>query len=327
MPKFESILEGELAEFLELRISTTSKSCSDHDRQILKHFDEYLCSINCREKNLTESQMYGWIATIKGRTSTLASYVSTIRSFLHRLNGYGLHPFIPCAFKVPDDYSPYVFSDDELQKIFTIADRCNSCAPRKYPFINLELPIVLRLLYGCGLRLGEAIMLKVSNVDLDKGVLLLQKTKSNEQRIVPVHPSMKEILRRYHIAMGLVGKPDAFLFPGIDMFSPLTEMAVRYPFNNIMREAGISIPGRKSHQRGPCIHCFRHIFACRSFKQGEIAGWAANDQVPWLSIYLGHKGLMETQKYLKFSNEVFPEAMEMFNAYTNRIFPEVNFDE
>lgn len=206
MPEFECILKDELAEFLELRISTMSKSYSDHDRHHLEHFDKYLRGINCSNKNLTESQLYGWIATIKGKTSTISSCIATIRSFLHRLCGYGFHPYIPCAIKVPDDYAPYVFSNDELQKIFTIVDRCDRGIPRKFHSLNLELPIILRLLYGCGLRLGEAIMLKVSNIDLDKGVLLLQKTKSKEQRLVPVHPSLREILLRHSIAMGLIGK-------------------------------------------------------------------------------------------------------------------------
>ena len=49
--------------------------------------------------------------------------------------------------------------------------------------------------------------------------------------------------------------------------------------------------------------------------------------IPYLSIYLGHKSLKETEKYLKFdATEIFPETMNSFNEFTNGMFPEVNYD-
>jgi len=51
-----------------------------------------------------------------------------------------------------------------------------------------------------------------------------------------------------------------------------------------------------------------------------------DDAVPYLSIYLGHESLNETQKYLKFSSEMYHEALQQFSAYTNNIFPEVNYE-
>lgn len=52
-----------------------------------------------------------------------------------------------------------------------------------------------------------------------------------------------------------------------------------------------------------------------------------DDIDPYLSIYLGHDSLSETEKYLKFSSKPFPGAMETFKQYAAEVFPEANYDE
>ena len=56
-------------------------------------------------------------------------------------------------------------------------------------------------------------------------------------------------------------------------------------------------------------------------RQKEMA-----DAIPYLSIYLGHDGLNETAKYLKFSNELFPEAIDAFGDFMNGLLPEVDHE-
>ena len=75
------------------------------------------------------------------------------------------------------------------------------------------------------------------------------------------------------------------------------------------------------------MHCLRHVFVFKSFANAESNGQRIDDAVPYLSIYLGHDSLKETEKYMKFSNEMFPEAMKLFEIYTVQVFPEVNYNE
>ena len=49
-----------------------------------------------------------------------------------------------------------------------------------------------------------------------------------------------------------------------------------------------------------------HYFAIHSFAQAEQNGRPAEDSVPFLSVYLGHHDMDETEKYLKFSGDMFP---------------------
>lgn len=68
------------------------------------------------------------------------------------------------------------------------------------------------------------------------------------------------------------------------------------------------------------------MFAFKSFAQAERNGRHLDDAIPYLSIYLGHDGLNETAKYLKFSNELFPEAIDAFGDFMNGLLPEVDHE-
>ena len=183
------------------------------------------------------------------------------------------------------------------------------------------------MIYGCGFRLGEVINLKMGDLDLDLGTVRLKDTKFNKERLVPMHPSLTEILKKYCCLTGIVGNPNSWVFPGVDKTKHITERAVRRKFETILHNAKMSIPGREFGARGICLHCFRHLFAIKSFKKGQLEGWQMDTVIPYLSIYLGHKSLKETEKYLKFDSlAVFPETMEAFDDYTKGMFPEVNYD-
>lgn len=326
MTEFKSILKVELSDFLSLRQVSKSKNTYDHDRHTLRIFDEYLISIDCNSKHLNEDQVTGWIRTLEGKSSSIANVIIVIRLFLENLKSYGINTFIPPIPKVRDDYVPYIFSDNEMIRIFSIADSLQKAKPVKNTFIHHEFPMILRLMYGCGLRAGETLSLKMKNIDLDIGVLILENTKCDKQRFVPMHYSLNNILERYCIAMGIISYPDANLFPTIELTEPVSVHNAQHKLNYILKQADISLAGKKKHQRGPCMHCLRHVFVFKSFRNAENAGRRINDAIPYLSIYLGHDSLKETEKYLKFSNELFPEAMELFEAYTATVFPEVNYD-
>jgi len=328
MMKYNSILKDEISDFMALREASKCKSTYSHDKYMLRGFDEYLCTISCDNKNLTEKQLIGWVHTLTGNPRTIAAQVVVIRIFLKQLSSYGIHSYIPIVPKVHDDYIPYIFSETELSRIFQGADALEKTSHvRKNTLIHVEEPMILRLMYGCGLRIGETLSLKMEDVDLDAGVLTLKCTKGNKQRIVPMHHSLAEILKHYCMAMGIVGYPESYLFPTINPLEPVTSKNARHKFNNLLEQAKISLPGRKKSQRGPCMHCLRHVYVFKAFAKAEKDGFRIDDMVPYLSIYLGHDSLRETEKYLKFSSELFPEAMNLFGLYTTQVFPEVNYDE
>lgn len=327
LPEFKSILKKELSNFLEVREkSVTGDYTYQHDCYILSHFDNYLCCNDCTDKSVTESEINGWIDTIDGKSSTKAAYVTLIRSFFKQLITLGYHPFVPAPYKVNDDYIAYLYSEEEISRIFDLADTL-SLSSIKYPYLRYEFPVILRLLYSCGLRLGEVTQLMLKDVNFDEGILFIKKAKNKKQRYVPMHNEMTKILYKFCLRLGNESHADAFVFPGVDMYHELPSYMIKNKFTVLKKMAGIYNPDYEPYEREACLHCFRHKFAFESFKQGEAQGWNSLDQVPWLSIYLGHNSLDETQKYLKFSFDMYPEAMDLFENYSESIFPEVHLND
>ena len=78
---------------------------------------------------------------------------------------------------------PYVYSADELQRLI------NPTSPEQIGFRKIQphtLRAVLLLLYGAGLRVGEAVALTLQDVDLDAAVITIRDTKFHKTRLVPV---------------------------------------------------------------------------------------------------------------------------------------------
>ena len=140
------------------------------------------------------------------------------------------------------------------------------------------------------------------------------------------YTGMTEILTDYCLTMGLFGKTEGWLFPASKTDSHISDRAVKYRFNKILKDNNICLANRKKYERGPCLHCLRHVFAFKSFAQAERAGRHIDDAIPYLSIYLGHDSLDETSKYLKFSSELFPEAVENFGDFMYDLLPEVDYE-
>ena len=186
--------------------------------------------------------------------------------------------------------------------------------------------MLLRMLYSCGFRLGELLAVQICDIDFRFNIILLRETKNAKQRIVPLSPTLAEMVYRYCLAMNLLSSPENYLFPGGNNGQHITNRSVESWFENLLKQTGLYVRTKK-HERGRCLHCFRHLFAIKSFSQAEQAGRSVGDSVPFLSVYLGHSNLSETEKYLKFSSDIFPEHTTMFEAYSEGIFPEVRYEE
>jgi integrase len=321
MSEFTSIFASELSEYLAIRGKVLTPQSLRINRHTLTDFDQYITIAGVSEKRVTEALTNGWILRLrdKNHSRTVSDKVSCLRGFLEYLRYSGVDAFMPRCPKWSEDYVPYIFSDSEMTAIFRTADK-NAVKASENAVGALEFPMILRILYGCGLRLGEALNLITRDVDFKRGTLLIRIAKNKKQRIVPMHETLSKMLMRYCAAMNIIDKPDSFLFPGAEPDRHWSLNSVNYRFKEILKSTGIYVSPEKPGQRGQCLHCLRHLFAVKSFAQAEENGRTAADSVPYLSVYLGHYDMDGTEKYLKFSSDIFPEHTEMFAAYSAGVF-------
>jgi len=323
MPEFKSVFAAELAEFIALKQKTIATSTYRIYCRLLASFDRHIVDCGMTEKAIGEQLVCDWIAPFYKTVTvkTVSDNVSHLRKFLEYLRFCGYPVYVPEGLpKYTDRYVAYLFSDLEIEKIFRAADKlefvCGRPASRYYRY---TFPMALRMLYGCGLRLGETLSMKVGEINFESGVLLMKNTKNSKQRIVPMDGSLTDMLRRYCAAIGVIRKPGAWLFPTDCPERHLNHATAYSLFRKILLDTEIYV-APEPHTRGQCLHCFRHLFTVKSFAQAEREGRPVSDSVPCLSVYLGHFDMDGTEKYLKFSGDMFPEYTEQFEAYSSGVF-------
>ena len=138
--------------------------------------------------------------------------------------------------------------------------------------------------------------------------------------LVPLKESTSELLLRYCLRRGLLSLPESYIFSCADG-NPPSEKWVQRWFAVTLENSRINQTRQHPGERGICPHCLRHTFAFRSF---QASGDTFENTVPFLSTYLGHENIMETDRYLRFSYELYSEAHKKISEYTDGLFPEVD---
>lgn len=316
MDKYTCVLHAEMTSFLNYY-----KSMGRDVRgyvTIFNKLDSLLRDLNIAEKTITNSVAEQFWNSFSVRPYCFYNYISHYNVFARYLNRLG---FPACEFDLPklqSDYTPYIFTNEEWNRIIEAAD--NFLIPR-CPLYSIQVPLLIRILYGCGTRISETLSLRVGDVDLISGVLYLKNTKNKRHRIVPMDSSLTDIFRQYIRVRGL--KSEDFVFHAQRKYDHWNIHSVGNCFEHILRDANISFVREQPFDRGPCIHCLRHTFVLNSLRKSEEEGRNFSETVPFLSTYLGHASIRETDKYLRFCYELYDEAVDMVDAYTANLFPEV----
>lgn len=327
--ELKSFFKDEINLHLTLRKEELSSEAYRHYKHTVMLFDEYLHSINHSEKSIDECIIEAWIKKISDGISinTVGGHIHHIRQLLLFLINNGYSCFVPKTIASKDTYVPYLYTDKEIEDIFKVADSFTAPHAVKNKFIGYEMPLLLRLLFCCGMRVGEAINIRVGDIDFERNLFILRVTKKYKQRMVPFGNGLSEIIYLYCIAMGILNNSEAYLFPENDIYVHISANSVGNYYRIIRKKAGINSLQHIKNGRGACLHCFRHTFAVRSFAQNERRGISSRDSVPFLSTYLGHDSLYETEKYLKYSGDCFENTLTKFESFAGDLFPEVDINE
>ena len=170
------------------------------------------------------------------------------------------------------------------------------------------------LLYGAGLRRGEARRLKVEDVDLPRSLLHIRGTKFFKTRLVPLSTSLSAVIRSFVAKHRARPSKDGgeLLFCKTDG-TPLTDSAIGAAFRRLRVIAGIKREGSARNQ--PRLHDLRHSAAVHRVTSWYRTGADLNDLLPKLATYLGHKDLSGTQRYLTMTEELLAEASRRFEAF------------
>lgn len=200
--------------------------------------------------------------------------------------------------------TPYLYSDEEIQRLMEAALHMRA----KSRLRGLLFYSLFGLLAVTGLRISEALNLKIEDVDLADGLLVVRGTKFGKSRIVPLHPSTVRRLSDYegHREQSLNGRSATFFF--ISSTGEKLDMGeVHRTFYRLSREIGLRLSTSSS---GPRLHDFRHRFAVTTLVRWYRDGDQPERLLPVLSTYLGHVHVSDTYWYLTAFPELLGEAVK-----------------
>ncbi len=244
---------------------------------------------------------------------------SIIRQFSKYLDSIGVEAYIMPKNYYPQEtqYMPHIYTDEELKRFFAETEKCHYSS--EFPYRHLIMPIFFRIVYTCGLRVSEARLLKVGDVDLDTGILAIHHSKKDNSRLAPMADSLRKRCKEYSATVHLQLKPDEYYFPALGG-KPMTLGNVYKNFRKFLWCAGISHGGRGY---GPRIHDFRHSFCVHRLKKWSEQGKDLMVFLPILRTYLGHDSFRETAYYLRLTADVFPAITLKLESMYPDLIPEL----
>lgn len=193
---------------------------------------------------------------------------------------------------------PYIYTTEEIKQLIRAARRLHGDL-RAHTYATL-----FGLIACTGLRISEALRLRIDEVDLNEGVITVVASKNHITRLVPLHDSAKNRLRAY-------ARRRNALFSQAECFF-VSHQGTRLPYSTVRTNFAKLRPILSGNQRAPRIHDLRHTFACRVLRNYQLRGDRAGNELTVLSRYLGHNQVSDTYWYLTGIPELLAEAASRF---------------
>lgn len=246
-------------------------------------------------------------------------YLIQFTSFLNDSGYLSYIPRLPKAYK--STFTPYIFSKDEMHAIFTASDRLE--VNGSMDSAANVIPVLLRTLYGTGIRISEALSIKVKDVNLNDKYFIIRQSKNGKERMIPFSDSLSYAYKQYQDSLPLIQGPGDFFF--VKRNGQRCNRKVIYVwFRKVIWKAGIP-HGGKSH--GPRLHDLRYAFSIHSLAKMSETGLDLYYSLPILSEYLGHQSLEATEKYVRLTSEMYPGLLSDVTNICIYAFPKADNHE
>lgn len=225
--------------------------------------------------------------------------------------GYAASSPLPKMVPQPPHFVPHIFSREELQRLLDATACCANPRSKLQPY---TCRLLILLLYAAGLRISEALSLRLIDVDLTASVLTIRESKFYKTRLVPMGPDLTGAVGEY-VAQRAKEHPtqlDGALFL-TRAGTPVARHTAENVFSRLRVRAGVLRHDGGRYQ--PRLHDLRHAFAVHRLVSWYRQGADVQRLLPQLATYLGHVHIAATQRYLTLTPELLREASQRFERY------------
>ena len=295
------------------------------EKKIYSIFDRYTREIGETKVGISKELAEKWCEQKNNESDSYMFHrclcLSQLSSYLCRI---GIPSYIPRLPRDKTSFTPYILSKDEMAAIFKASDKLLA-QRRSMNSIILIIPCLIRLLYGTGLRIGEALALRKIDINLTDNFVIIRDSKNGKQRMIPISESLSAVCKDYvyyRDSLPLL-KPEDYLFVSLNGLVCTADAVYKW-FREILKMAGIPFTG---NHHGPRLHDLRHTFAVNSLAQMAESGTDMYTMLPILSTYLGHQSLSATDSYVRLTAEMYPSLLKNIDMICLNVFPDVKYHE
>lgn len=292
--RITSPLTGDIIAFLEFKRALGHGYA--RGEFTLRAFDRFVAARFRRTKRPLLSEIFReWLTRKADRKPiTVAGEHVVIRQFCLFRRRRDPDAFVPPRTWAPastkSQFLPCILSKDDVLRVLRGASSL-----RRPDFRATLYRALLLVLYCTGLRFGEALRLRVRDVDID-GLVLFVAPSKGRARWVPFHRSLAPELRRYLRARRSYARAqlDDCFFVGQDR-EHLSIKTASTTVRKLLCKAGLKPPKGRVGARP---YDMRHAFAVHRLERWYRAGVDLHTRLPWLSAYMGHDNILGTERYL-----------------------------
>jgi integrase/recombinase XerD len=255
-----------------------------------------------------------WCTRVAGRKAvTLGNEFGVVRQLCLFRRRHDPSSYVPEHALAPIKESvflPYIFSHDEVRRILALATAHHG----RFIWASMLRTLIL-VLYCTGLRLGEAVRLRIADIDLDRGILKIRHSKGRS-RIVAIRTDLVAELRTYLAERQQLLREHGRSDPEACFLrrdaSPLTVMSASDAIRRLLRRLGLKPPGGRFGARP---YELRHAFAVHRLTAWANEGADIHTKLPLLSAFLGHQNIVGTEVYLKATPQLLELASCRFEQH------------
>jgi integrase/recombinase XerD len=317
-PPFRSRLATQLEGFVSIKRAMGLRY--EATLRELQRFDRFVSEQPNPPDVVTAELVDAWLANGRDLSAaTQKSRLGLVRQFSIYVARSRPETYVPDRTLLPrrvQTFRAYIYSPQEYRDLLRAALALPGPRATLRPKLFFT---VLLLLYSTGMRVGEALRLRVRDLDLEGRTFFIRETKFLKSRIVPFSATLVEPLRDYLTdRLVAANKPEAFVFinhrsrpHSVDKFSE--------SFRPLLVATGVP---RTPCRHRPRVYDIRHTFAVTRVLQWYRQGVDVTAKLPLLATYMGHVDVLSTQTYLNSTAELLREGSERFERAFGEIIIE-----
>jgi integrase len=214
-------------------------------------------------------------------------------------------------YKRYDNLRFYLYSEREVLDLIEATAKLK----KTQPLLPQCMHYLIGLLFSTGLRISEALSLRLYDVDLLNKRVLVRKGKFNKDRYVPLDSSVTEKIQQWYDIRGTAScrAASSKLFVTSRQNKPLKYFQASNAFSTCRKQCGLH-----HIEPLPRLHDFRHTYACNCIVEWRRRGVDINAKLPILATVLGHVDFMNTQIYLHATQAQLTDASVLFHDHISK---------